>query len=155
MRASLTSVRIAPKKLNVIAKMVRGKSVLVAREMLRRTNKKAARIVETLLNSAIANATFNDKQQQDDLILKTIVVNQAQSYRRGVPMARGRVRPMRKFLSHMEIILGLKDEEEQDGESKKSKSEEKASQKAKKPVKGGVSSTSKTKKTSSSSVSSN
>ena len=107
MKAYLTAVRIAPKKANLIAKMVRGMSVPVAMEALRRTNKKAARIVEQLLRSAIANTSHNDKQDAQTLIIKTIVVNQAQSYRRGIPKARGQVRPIRKYMSHIELILGF------------------------------------------------
>lgn len=158
MHASLSSTRIAPKKLNVIAKMVRGKTVTSALVALAHTHKKAARIVEGLLKSALANATFNDKQREDDLRIKTIVVNQGSSYRRGVPMARGRVRPMRKFLSHLEIVLGLKDEENV-GTPKSQmsqKMERNASQRQGKTVKDGGSprTTQKKKKSRSSSDSS-
>ncbi|OGJ55733.1 50S ribosomal protein L22 [Candidatus Peribacteria bacterium RIFCSPHIGHO2_02_FULL_52_16] len=112
MKAYLSSVRIAPKKANLIAKMVRGMSVPVAVEALRRTNKKAARIVETLLRSAIANTSHNDKQDPQMLIIKTIVVNQAQAYHRGIPKARGQVRPIRKYLSHISLVLGFPEIEE-------------------------------------------
>ncbi|MBU2213062.1 50S ribosomal protein L22, partial [Patescibacteria group bacterium] len=56
MKASLRSVRIAPKKANLIAKMIRGMTVPQALESLERTNKQAARILEVLLKSAMANA---------------------------------------------------------------------------------------------------
>src|SRR3989339_1272079 len=107
MRAYLRSARIAPKKLSVIAQMVRGLTVPEAQESLEHTHKKGARMILALLKSATANAVHNDKQRPEDLVIRTIVVNQAQSYRRGVPMARGRTRPMRKFLSHLEIVLGV------------------------------------------------
>jgi len=117
--------------------MVRGMPVADALEALEHTHKKAARIAETLIRSALANAVHNSKQREEDLVVKTIVVNQAQSYRRGVPMARGRMRPMRKFMSHMEVVLGVKDQDEgaEEGQQKSSKKAEKASQEAKKPVK--------------------
>lgn len=89
-------------------------------EALRRTNKKGARIVETLLRSAIANASHNDGQNPQSMIVKTIVVNQGMAYHRGVPMARGRVRPMRKFLSHISITLGFADDDA-DTSAKKAK----------------------------------
>ncbi len=111
MKASVHSVRIAPKKANLIARMVRGLSVPVAMEQLRRTNKKAARIVETLLRSAIANASHNEKQDAQTMVIKTIIVNQGQAYRRGMPMARGRQRPFRKFLSHIDMVLGYPEDE--------------------------------------------
>jgi large subunit ribosomal protein L22 len=109
MKAHLRSVRIAPKKANVVAKMVRGMPVPGALDALRRTNKKAARLVEQLLRSAVANARHNDKQDPALLMVKTIVVNQAAGYRRGVPMSRGRMRPMTKFLSHISLTLGMSD----------------------------------------------
>jgi large subunit ribosomal protein L22 len=163
MKASLRSVRIAPKKLAVIAQMVRGLTAMEALDALEHTNKKAARIIQTLLKSAIANATFNDKQRPEDLIVKTIVVNQAQSYRRGVPMARGRTRPMRKFLSHMEIVLGIVGEDGKEGKERKEgkektkkneKSEQKSSQGGEKTVKGSASKKLKAKHSSPSSLSS-
>ena len=111
MKSSVQSVRIAPKKANLIARMVRGLSVPEAMEQLRRTNKKAARIVETLLRSAIANASHNEKQDAQTMVIKTIIVNQGTAYRRGMPMARGRQRPFRKFLSHIEMVLGYPGDE--------------------------------------------
>lgn len=109
MKAHARSLRIAPKKANLIAQMVRGMTVAAALSALARTNKKAARMVETLLKSALANAGHNDKQEVQNLVIRTIIVNQGAGYRRGVPMARGRMRPMRKFLSHISITLGIAD----------------------------------------------
>ncbi|MBM3227352.1 50S ribosomal protein L22 [Candidatus Peribacteria bacterium] len=127
MKAFLHSVRIAPKKANLIAKMIRGMTAADAMHVLTRTNKKAARILEDLLRSAMANASHNDKQDAQTLVVRTIVVNQGQAYHRGVPMARGRVRPMRKFLSHIELVLGLPDDEDSSGKTKKTKRTKKTS----------------------------
>lgn len=112
MKAFAYSVRIAPKKANIVAKMVRGMPVPAAMLALQRTHKKAARIIEELLKSAAANAEHNDKQHRTDLVIKTIVVNQGAAYRRGTPMARGRMRPMKKFLSHITLTLGIADVED-------------------------------------------
>ncbi|MBI3331554.1 50S ribosomal protein L22 [Candidatus Peregrinibacteria bacterium] len=109
MKASVHSIRLAPKKANLIAKMVRGMSVPDAMEALRRTHKKGARVIEQLLRSAIANTSHNDKQDPQTMVVKTIIVNQGTAFHRGVPMARGRVRPMRKFLSHIDLTLGFPD----------------------------------------------
>lgn len=148
MKASLHSVRIAPKKANLIAKMVRGMTVPVAMEALRRTHKKGARLIEQLLRSAIANTSHNDKQDAQGMVIKTIVVNQGTAYQRGVPMARGRVRPMRKFLSHIDLVLGFP-EVEDSPEEKKQKN-----QKKQKTESTAASKKSPTKKSSESSVSS-
>lgn len=109
MKALLRSARIAPKKANVIARMVRGMPVPEAQDLLSRTNKKAARLFGDLLASAVANAAHNDRQDPRVLMVKEVVVNQGSAYKRGVPMARGRVRPMQKFLSHLSITLGVRD----------------------------------------------
>ncbi len=106
------SARLAPKKANLMAKMVRGLTVPDAMELLRNTSKKSARLFEDVLRSAIANAEHNSKQDAQSLMLKTVVVNQGTAYRRGIPMARGRVRPIRKFLCHISITLGFADAKE-------------------------------------------
>ncbi len=146
MKARLDSVRIAPKKANLIARLVRGLTVPEAMDQLSRTNKKGARMVEQLLRSAIANASHNDKQDAQMMVIKTIVVNQGQAYHRGMPMARGRTRPFRKFLSHIDLVLGFPGDEEKSGKkptepkkptkaSKASDSEGTTSQKSKTAVK--------------------
>ncbi len=119
MKASLNSARIAPKKANLIAKMIRGMTTADAMHILERTNKKAARLLEELLRSAMANASHNEKQDAQTLVIRTIIVNQGTAYHRGVPMARGRVRPMRKFLSHIDMELGLAEDEGEGTKGKK------------------------------------
>mgnify|MGYP004004163375 FL=1 len=138
MNASLKAIRIAPKKAQLVAKMIRGKSVPDAMYTLERTNKKAARLLEGLLRSAMANASHNEKQDPQMMMVKTLIVNKAQCYHRGVPMARGRVRPMRKFLSHIERPLGV--------------SQQNTSQTAKKTVKKTTTSTKKSTSTKSKST---
>ncbi|MDA1209050.1 MAG: 50S ribosomal protein L22 [bacterium] len=116
MKSTLRSVRIAPKKANLVAKMVRGKSVKDAVNSLELTNKKAARLLEELVKSAMANASHNDKQDADSMMIKTLVVNKAQAYHRGIPMARGRMRRIRKFMSHITVTLGFPEEIEKKAE---------------------------------------
>lgn len=153
MKASLRSVRIAPKKANLVAKIIRGMTAADAMHMLERINKKAARIFEELLRSAMANASHNDKQDAQTLVIKTLVVNQGQAYRRGIPKARGQIRPIRKFLSHIDITLGLPEDETMTKEEKKNakkaksaKNSKDSSPNAKTPVKGTQSRNSGTKK---------
>lgn len=138
MKAYLRSARIAPKKANIIAKMVRGMPVAVAIDALNRTNKKGARMVEQLLKSAVANAEHNDKQDGSNLHIKTIVVNQSMGYNRGVPMARGRMRPMTKFMSHIAVTLGVAGDDTvttKKSAQKAQKSTKSSSQKSKNQVK--------------------
>lgn len=107
MQAHHHSARLAPKKANLVAKMVRGMTVPDAVELLRKTHKKGARLLEDVLRSAIANAEHNFKQDPQMMVIKTVVVNQGTHYRRGIPMARGRVRPIKKFLCHISLTLGF------------------------------------------------
>lgn len=127
MKAYLHSVRIAPKKANLICKMIRGMTTVDAMHVLERTNKKAARLLEGLLRSAMANASHNDKQDAQTLVIRSLIVNQGEAYHRGVPMARGRVRPMRKFMSHIELILGLPEDES--GKMKKNQKSQRSQKK--------------------------
>ncbi len=119
MKAYLRSARIAPKKANIIAMMVRGMRVDEALTALAKTNKKGARLVETLVKSAVANAEHNDKQRKGNLMIKTIIVNQGMAYQRGVPMARGRMRMMNKFMSHISVALGISDGVHAEAQAKK------------------------------------
>ncbi len=104
-----------------MAKMIRGMRAADAMELLGNTTKKSARILEQLLRSAMANANHNFKQDPQTMVIKLVKVDQGTAYRRGIPMARGRVRPIRKFLSHIELTLGLPDEKNELKVSKKVK----------------------------------
>ena len=152
MKAYLHSTRLAPKKANLIAMMVRGMRVEEALTALEHTNKKGARLVETLLRSAVANAEHNDKQRRSNLVIKSIVVNQGTAYRRGTPMARGRMRPMNKFLSHIDLVLGIAGAEEAVSKTKKKKIEkaEKSPKAASQSKKNAVKESASKKETSSS-----
>lgn len=133
MKAFLKSAPIAPKKANIIAKMVRGMPVVDAQIALRRTNKKAARMVEKLIASAVANATHNDKQDKQLLVVKTLYVNQSIGMRRGMPKARGQTRPYRKFMTHITLELGIADlegKEQKKAEKKAAKAPKAASKKS-------------------------
>jgi hypothetical protein len=77
----------------------------------------------------MANASHNDKQNPQQMVIKSIVVNQGTAYRRGMPKARGQTRPYRKFLSHIDVVLGYVEEKE----AKKGAKE--ASPKSQSPVK--------------------
>lgn len=100
-----------------MAKMIRGMTVPDATELLRNTSKKSARLFEAVLHSAVANAQHNFKQDAQTMVLKSVIVNQGTAYRRGIPMARGRVRPIRKFLCHIEVTLGFPGDNKESGKA--------------------------------------
>jgi large subunit ribosomal protein L22 len=106
MKASVTSVRISPRKVRMVADAVRGKSVSQAMSILTFTRKKAAFPVQKLLKSAVANAVENNGVDDvDNLLIDQIVVDEGPTLKRYTPRARGRATPIRKRTSHIRIAL--------------------------------------------------
>ena len=106
MKASVTSVRISPRKVRMVVDAVRGKSVSQAMGILAFTRKKAARPVQKLLKSAVANAVENDGVDDvDNLMIDRIAVDEGPTLKRFTPRARGRATPIRKRTSHIRIAL--------------------------------------------------
>lgn len=106
MKASVTSVRISPRKVRMVADAVRGKSVSQAMSILAFTRKKAALPVQKLLKSAVANAAENNGVDDvDNLLIDRIAVDEGPTLKRFTPRARGRATPIRKRTSHIRIAL--------------------------------------------------
>ncbi len=105
MKAVAKFVRIAPRKARLVADEVRGKSYPEAASLLRFTNKRAAKIVGDVLNSAAANAEHNLDADTDELRVKTIKVDEGPTIRRYRPRAMGRATMIRKRTSHITVEL--------------------------------------------------
>lgn len=105
MQARLSNARISPKKMNLVAGVIRGKNALEAQTALTFTDKKASAVLLKLLNSAMANAVHNFKQDPAQLVIDEIKVTQGQSYRRFRPVSRGRAHPVVKRNCHVIITL--------------------------------------------------
>jgi large subunit ribosomal protein L22 len=106
MKASMSHLRISPRKVRLVADIVRGQSVSQALNILEFTRKKAAVPVQKLLKSAIANATENDGiNDVDTLVIDRITVDEGPTLKRYMPRARGRATPIRKRTSHVHISL--------------------------------------------------
>lgn len=140
MKAILKTVRITPKKANLIAGMVRQRPVNEALEILKYTPKKAAKIIYKLLTSAVNNAVNNFKQDQKSLIVKEIIINKGPTLKRGVPVSRGRVYPILKRTAHITLTLEINQEDLAKKSKKSAKSadettSEKKPSKAKKTTK--------------------
>ncbi|MBX5483901.1 MAG: 50S ribosomal protein L22 [Myxococcaceae bacterium] len=105
--AHLRHLRMAPRKVALVATLVRGKPVGDALNILRFTKKAAARPLSKLIKSAVANATDKSKGQVDvdALVIKHISVDQAQTQRRYMPRAMGRATPIHKKTSHVHVTL--------------------------------------------------
>lgn len=107
MKSSVRNVRISPKKLNVIAFIIRGMSAQQALDTLRFMPKKGATIVYKVLKSAVENAVHNDNQDIKDLKISSVVVTQWMMYKRINPVSRGRAHRILKRTSHVDISLSV------------------------------------------------
>jgi large subunit ribosomal protein L22 len=105
--AHLRNFRMAPRKLSLVASLVRGKSVEAALNILRFTPKAAAAPLTKLIKSAVANASDLSKGELDvdTLYVQTISVDQGQTARRFMPRAMGRATPIHKKSSHVHVVL--------------------------------------------------
>lgn len=103
--ASLKNHRIAPRKVRLVADMIRGKSVIQAENILVGAVKKATSPLGDLLASAVANASHNFKIEKDALFIKEIRVDQGYVLKRSQPMARGSAFPIKKRTSHITLTL--------------------------------------------------
>jgi large subunit ribosomal protein L22 len=106
-QAHLRFLRMAPRKVALVASLVRGKPVGDALNILRFTRKAAAKPLSKLLKSAVANASDLSKGQVDvdALIVKHISVDQGPTARRFMPRAQGRATRINKKTSHIHITL--------------------------------------------------
>jgi large subunit ribosomal protein L22 len=105
MKAHYKQARISPKKINVIAGLVRGKSVPEALDILKFTPKKGARTLYKVLHSAVSNAEQNDGKSRDNLQIKSVIINKGPFWKRFLPSTRGRVLPLHKPTTHISIEL--------------------------------------------------
>jgi large subunit ribosomal protein L22 len=128
MKAYLKNYRQAPRKVRLIANLIRGKKVDRAIVLLSATDKKSTTPMVKLLQSAVANAK-SAGAQTDDLTVKEIQVNEGIVFKRFKPRARGRASAIRKKTSHISVVLGGKNEKV------KPKAEPKAKAKTKPAVK--------------------
>ncbi len=103
MKAIIRQIRITSKKLNLVAELVRGKMVVEALEILRFTPKKGGKILFKAIKSAASNAVENNKQKLEDLIIKEIVVTEGTTFKRSIPISRGRMHPILKRNAHVTI----------------------------------------------------
>ena len=103
--AKLKYLRIAPRKVRLVADLIRGKSVKEAQTLLQFTVKKANEPVLKLLKSAIASARNNFQLQESNLYICKISVDEGPKYKRHMPRARGQAYEIQKKTSHITILL--------------------------------------------------
>ncbi len=96
MKAILRNIRISSKKMNLVAGLVRRKTVADALPILKFTPKKAAAILYKVVQSAADNAVKNFNQDKSTLYIKEIIVNEGVTMKRFKPASKGRAHPILK-----------------------------------------------------------
>lgn len=128
MKALLKNFHQSPRKVRLIANLIRGKSVVAAHSALSYAPQKSSDAILKLLESAVANARQKGASEET-LFVKTITVNKGAVLHRFMPKARGRAARYAKTMSIIALELGT-------NEAPKKKAAKKASKKAaKKAVK--------------------
>lgn len=105
MKASLRDIRISPKKLNLVAELIRNQTVENADNILKYTPKRGAKLLRKLLLSAVANAENNFKQKKETLAIREVKVSKAFTLHRSIPAGKGSSRRILKYASHAHIYL--------------------------------------------------
>lgn len=105
--AKLTNVPSSPRKMRLVADMVRGKEVFRALGILKFSNKEAAARLEKLLRSAVANweAKNEKKAESGELFISTIYVNCAPMLKRLRTAPQGRGYRIRKRANHVTVVV--------------------------------------------------
>jgi large subunit ribosomal protein L22 len=105
-------MRMSPRKVRLVADLVRGKGVDEAIALLKLTPKEAARIVEKAINAAAANATQNYGLVREDLFITTIHADEGPTLKRMKAGARGRYKPILKRGVHLTVGVAEREAKE-------------------------------------------
>ena len=108
MKAIGKNIRISPKKLRVVAEVIRWKKASDAIDFLKFAPKKWADLLYKILYSAVKNAENNDNQKLADLYIGTLIINKGIVYKRWNPVSRGRMHPILKRTSNVKLELQVR-----------------------------------------------
>lgn len=106
MKAYLKNYRQSPRKVRLIADLVRGKKAGDALTTLQFVDKRAAGPIAKLIRSAMANAKDRGAAHPEALTIKTITVDKGITYKRFMPRARGSASPINRRNSNVTVELG-------------------------------------------------
>ena len=109
--AVVNSIRISPRKLNLVAQLIRGKNAQAALAELTFSRRRIAQDVKKCLQSAIANAENNHQLDVDRLYVKEATVGKALVMRRFHARGRGRSAQIEKFFSNLTVIVREREQE--------------------------------------------
>ncbi len=107
-------IRMSPRKVRLVADLVRGRSVDQAMSFLQVSPKRSARVLHKLLKSAVANAERLNEEKDlgldmDRLVVKGIMVDEGPTMRRFRPRAYGRATVARRRTSKITLIVDMKE----------------------------------------------
>lgn len=128
--AQLKKLQIGPRKVRLVADLIRGRKVQDAKNILKVLNKVSAKPMLKLLESAIANAKHNHEMEAEILRVQTITVNEGPVMRRFMPRAHGSASPILKRSCHIYLELGAINTFKKDGKKVEAKEEKKEAKKA-------------------------
>ncbi len=104
-KAILKNYRQSPRKVRLVANAVRGQKVNTALVNLDFIPKRSALPLKKLIESAVANATNNEKIDIDSLVIKSIQVDQGFTMKRWRARARGTAHPIRKKTCKVTVVV--------------------------------------------------
>ncbi len=104
-KAILRFVRIAPRKARAVVDLIRGQQVPHALTLLKYTPRSAAKVVEKVLRSAVANAEQKEMGDSDEMTVSRAYVDGGPTYKRFRARSMGRANPIHKRTSHITIVV--------------------------------------------------
>jgi large subunit ribosomal protein L22 len=109
-QAVLRNLRTSPRKLNLVAQLIRGKKASAALAELTFSTRRIAKDVRKVLQSAIANAENNHQLDVDRLYIKEATVGHSFALKRFHARARGRAGRVEKPFSHLTVVVSEREE---------------------------------------------
>ena len=104
-RAVAKYVRMSPRKVRLVAQMVKGRQAEEALAILEHVSKAAAKPIAKAIRSAVANAEENYGLVPSDMYIKNLTADAGPTLKRGRIGARARFKPILKRTSHITVIL--------------------------------------------------
>ena len=104
-KAVLYDLRMTPLKVRRVAKLVKGKPVAIAQNILALDTHLASPVLSKVIRSAAANAVNNEGADEDKLVVKTVMIDKGKTLKRYLPRSRGRADVIRKRMSHITVIV--------------------------------------------------
>ena len=101
--AKLSGAQLSAQKVRLVADQIRGKYIEEALDILKFSQKKSARVIKKVLESAIANAEYNEGADIDELKVSTIYVDEGVTLKRLMPRAKGRADRILKRSCHITV----------------------------------------------------